>query len=489
MTIRIPTTPRPVVPPTIPTPVPVPTPTKAQLRLAEKQLKLAGFNPGKLDGVATPAFTAALKGFQAAWGIAPTGQLDAVSLKRLQHTAGRIHAHAKKKDGFVSVGQKSGGIETLEKRLKKLGYDVGKVDGVYDRQLAKASKAFRADQSELKNNISGFGNAAQKVLKKELAAISHAPERRRLAPTAAQTRLDRATAALVSRGPVAEGATGGAVANIQKHLKAAGFDPQHVGGKFDERTEAMVKQFQVKSKLPVTGTVDGRTWKALQKSFILSKKPAAPAQALNERSGAVKASEKLLKKLGFNPGKIDGLFDKNTLRAVRAYEKKRHLEVDGKIGTNQLEKMKKDFKAQNNWRTKVIENARRHLGFHERGENGNPFSTFFGRPPEAWCADFVSYCYTKAGKKLNEPWTPALLAKLHANGTYTRNNPKPGDIIMFDWQPGSGPTAQHTGIVEKVFRRNGRLMVQTIEGNSGDAVRRNTYAVGDSRIAGFGNMH
>ena len=486
MTIRHlpPTQPRPL-PPTIP----LPQPTRGQLKLAEKQLKLAGFNPGKLDGLVTPAFTAALKTFQQAWGLPPTGQLDPATRAKLQHTAERIHAHAKKKDGFVSVGQKSGGIETIEKRLKKLGYDVGKVDGVYDRQLGVAAKAFRADQKELKNDIAGLGNPAQKVLKAEVAKLAHAPERRRLAPTAAQTRLDRATANLVAQGPVAQGARGGAVANLQKHLKAAGFDPKHTTGVFDERTAAMVKAFQSKSKLPVTGTVDGRTWKALQKSFILSKKAAAPAQALNERSGAVKASEKLLKKLGFNPGKVDGLFDKKTLRAVRAYEKKRHLEVDGKIGTNQLAKMHKDVKAQNNWRNRVIENARRHLGFHERGENGNPFSAFFGRGPEAWCADFVSYCYTKAGKKLNQSYTPTLLSMLKQNGTYTRNNPKPGDIIMFDWHPGTGPTAEHTGIVEKVFRRNGRLYVQTIEGNSGDAVRRNTYAVGDSRIAGFGNMH
>jgi hypothetical protein len=30
--------------------------------------------------------------------------------------------------------------------------------------------------------------------------------------------------------------------------------------------------------------------------------------------------------------------------------------------------------------------------------------------------------------------------------------------------------------------------VQTIEGNSSDSVRRNTYAVGDARIAGFGTV-
>lgn len=486
----------PITPPARPTVRPAatpPLPTKSQLKQAEVQLKTAGFNPGKVDGVPTAAFSNALKEFQAAWGLPATGTLDAATQRKLADTAQRVKAH--KKDGFVSIGQKSKDIGAIEKRLKKLGYDVGKGDGVYDRQLSNAVVAFRKDQKELPQGLRGMGQLAQKTLKKEVAALAHAPERRRLAPTKNQTRLDRATAQAVSATRptgvpgVQLGDRGAAVKNVQAHLRAAGFDPKSTGGAFDERTAAMVKQFQGKSNLPATGIVDARTWKALQKSFILSKKPASPAQALNERSGAVKASEKLLKKLGFNPGKIDGLFDRKTLGAVRAYEKKRHLTVDGKISAGELARIQKDVKSQNDWRNRVLDIARRHLGFHEGPGNSNPFSRFFGRGPEAWCADFVSYCYSKAGKKLNQSYTPTLLSMLHQNGSYTRNNPKPGDIVMFDWHPGTGPTAEHTGLVEKVFRRNGRLYIQTIEGNSSDSVRRNTYAVGDSRIAGFGNMH
>lgn len=471
---------RPVVPPPT-TPVP-PTSTPAQLKAAEKMLTRAGFKPGAIDGKVTPAFTKALKEFQASLGLTATGALDTRTTAKLTQVDKRVRSH--KDDLFVAVGQKSSSIQVLERRLNKLGYSTGKADGIYSRDTEKAVQAFRKDQKELTDGHKWLGKTARKSLKAEVNKLAHAPERRRLAPTKAQTRLDKATA--LACGRLQEGSSGAAVKNMQAHLKAAGFDPKHVNGKFDERTEAALKAFQAKSKLPVTGALDKRTWASLKKSFILSSKPADPAQKLGERSGAVKASEKLLKKLGFNPGRIDGLFDARTQKAVKAYEKKAKLSQDGAIGTNQLAKMKKDAKG--DYRDKVLETARRFMGFHEQGENGNPFSKFFGRPPEAWCADFVSYCYTKAGKPLNEPWTPALLAKLKANGTHNRNNPKPGDIIMFDWQPGSGPTAQHTGLVEKVFRKNGRLMVQTIEGNSGDAVRRLTYAVGDPRIAGFGTI-
>ena len=62
------------------------------------------------------------------------------------------------------------------------------------------------------------------------------------------------------------------------------------------------------------------------------------------------------------------------------------------------------------------------------------------------------------------------------SGKYT---PKPGDAILFDWE-GDG-TSDHIGIVEAV--KNGK--VYTIEGNSSDSVKRNSYSLGDSDIDGY----
>lgn len=481
---------RPVVSPTTPVPTPVPSP--AAVREAEKLLKKAGFHPGTVDGQVSPAFTDSLKQFQKAWGLPETGLPDAKTLSRLRETGHRIDVHAKKHDGHLSIGQKSGGVKAAEQRLRALGYAPGKVDGVFGRDTAAAVKAFRADQKELKNGVGSLGNASRKLLKQEVAGLNHAAERRRLAPTKAQSKADALTNTAVrahhSDGSIGlgVGSTGAAVKNVQRHLAAAGFHPKHQNGKFDERTEAALRAFQKHSHLDVTGRVDAKTWKALKSSMILTKSKASPAQALSERSGAVKGTEQLLEKAGFHPGKVDGFFDKKTQAAVKAFEKKYHFNGDGKLGSKELAKLKDAAKG--DYRQKVLDTARKYLGYHEGAGNSNPFSKYFGRGPEAWCADFVSFCYSKAGKKLNEPWTPALLAKLKSNGTYTRNHPKPGDIIMFDWHPGSGPTAEHTGLVEKVFRKNGQLYVQTIEGNSSDMVRRNTYPVSSSVIAGFGTI-
>ena len=64
------------------------------------------------------------------------------------------------------------------------------------------------------------------------------------------------------------------------------------------------------------------------------------------------------------------------------------------------------------------------------------------------------------------------------------STPKAGDIITFNWDKDTQPNdgwADHIGIVEKV--ENG--IIHTIEGNSNDEVKRNTYRIGHGNIRGF----
>ena len=109
-----------------------------------------------------------------------------------------------------------------------------------------------------------------------------------------------------------------------------------------------------------------------------------------------------------------------------------------------------------------------------------------------WCACFVSWCadqsgYIEAGvipkfsacASQGIPW-------FQERGLWRDNSyePKAGDLIFFDWDKegeGQDGVADHVGIVEKV--ENGR--VYTIEGNSGNAVRQNSYLIGDYEIIGY----
>lgn len=105
-----------------------------------------------------------------------------------------------------------------------------------------------------------------------------------------------------------------------------------------------------------------------------------------------------------------------------------------------------------------------------------------------WCAAFAMNMLKDHGvldvsgcSNINYCPTITSWAKkegIWANRSYT---PQAGDAILFDWN-GNG-TAQHIGIVEKVA--NGK--VYTIEGNSSDSVKRNSYSLSSGKILGYIN--
>jgi peptidoglycan hydrolase-like protein with peptidoglycan-binding domain len=331
----------------------------------ERALQVAGFDPGTKDNKFTAETARAVREFQSAWGLPATGKLDQKTLSKLDHTVGRARQHGSgcpdcNKPGFqgtVGVGQKNLDVFAAEQRMKKLGYDTGKVDGVFDQKTAAAVKEFKKDQPELeKSKSSLLGKKAFESLARESAELNHAPYRQRVTKDVAQRRrVDTATAEAAkkqnadgTRG-IGEGSSKKWVQNVQSHLKSAGFDPQRTDGVWDERTANALKTFQKKSGLEETERVGSRTWAKLSKSVFFAKGGTSPAQSLGERSAAVLQSEKLLKKIGYKNVIADGVFDKATQKASRAFEKRfRGTGKDGSIGQGQLERMKVVARAKQN---------------------------------------------------------------------------------------------------------------------------------------------
>ena len=126
---------------------------------------------------------------------------------------------------------------------------------------------------------------------------------------------------------------------------------------------------------------------------------------------------------------------------------------------------------------------------------GQPYWSWYGFNSRVeWCACFVSWCANECGY-LDAGVIPKTAGCITGSnwfkdrGLWQDNSyePRPGDIIYFDWdnKGSSGPQdglADHVGIVEKV--ENG--MVYTVEGNSGDSCRENRYAIGHYEIYGYG---
>lgn len=132
----------------------------------------------------------------------------------------------------------------------------------------------------------------------------------------------------------------------------------------------------------------------------------------------------------------------------------------------------------------IVEVALTQLG----NEGGQPYWSWYGFGGRVeWCACFASWCADQCGY-LESGIVPKFslcsdgVSWFKGKGQWQDKNyePQAGDLIFFDW--GSDGSIDHVGIVEKC--ENGT--VYTVEGNSGDACKQQSYPVGSGSIYGYG---
>lgn len=148
---------------------------------------------------------------------------------------------------------------------------------------------------------------------------------------------------------------------------------------------------------------------------------------------------------------------------------------------------------------KVVDLAISQVGYTETGTNITKYASYIDKnypnfyntkkQGAEWCDVFVDYLFlynfgeSNAEAMLYQPKKSAGAGcKFSANYYKAKNawytSPKRGDQVFF-YVKG---TIGHTGIVTSVSGG----VVTTVEGNKGNAVKKCTYKVGDSSIAGYG---
>ena len=121
---------------------------------------------------------------------------------------------------------------------------------------------------------------------------------------------------------------------------------------------------------------------------------------------------------------------------------------------------------------------------------GEPYWSWYGFGSRVeWCACFVSWCAGQCGLLENGVIPKFASCGAGVNWFQSRGQwldgsatPEPGMVIFFKWYGSDSLIADHVGIVERV--EDGR--VYTIEGNSNNMVRQNSYPVGYGEIKGYG---
>lgn len=176
-----------------------------------------------------------------------------------------------------------------------------------------------------------------------------------------------------------------------------------------------------------------------------------------------------------------------------------------------------DVKLTGKWNEDVISIAESQLGYQESKanyevqEDGKTtkgytrYGDWYGVPYGDWCAMFCSFCMNYAGvnkkaipfESCCQDWIKTLKQEkyklYHKAGKYS---PEPGDLVFFDWDSYDAEhlekrEADHVGIVAELIcdqETKEITKIKTIEGNSGNTVRYNTYDITNSEILGYGEM-
>lgn len=235
----------------------------------------------------------------------------------------------------IKSGSKGQQVETLQVRLKELGYYLGEVSGTCDKATVTAIKDFQTKHSikstgevdlETENALYGATAMAASVV------ITPTP-----APTVAPP-----------KGNVRQGDKGADAKAVQQRLKDLGYYTGKVNGTFDAASVKALKDFQKKSNLSddgVCGTVTrailfGETALYAKATAIpIAPSTAAPLTPENtviikagSRGNAVLELQKRLTELGYYSSRQDGVYLEDDISAVRAFQKANGLTVDGKAG-------------------------------------------------------------------------------------------------------------------------------------------------------------
>ena len=237
----------------------------------------------------------------------------------------------------LEKGSTGSAVRDLQTKLKKLGFYTATVDGAFGETTEKAVKAFQK-----KYNLTADGVAGTATLKKLNSLYSAATK---------TSDSSSSSSASTDDGKMRIGSTGSAVKQVQTLLKQLGFYSGSIDGNFGSGTYKAVVAFQKKYGLTVDGVVGSATLKKLQNASSSSSSSSSSTAKNDDRleNGAigtkVKTLQTNLKKLGFYTASVDGSFGTATENAVRAFQKKYGLTVDGVAGSATLAKIEEALKS------------------------------------------------------------------------------------------------------------------------------------------------
>ena len=342
------------------TPTAVPTATSSSLRNGsqgdavrelQRKLKKLGFYSGSIDGDFGPGTEAAVKRFQAQYGLTADGVAGSRTIAVLdsaQATASPTDTPTPKptaapnynENTRLQNGDSGTLVRKVQDRLIELGYLAGEANGKYNNATEAAVRAFQKRHTKVSDGVAG---------KETLDALFSAKAKK------------TSTASGMVGITLRYGDNNADVKVIQTRLKSLGYYAGPVNGNFGPQTQEAVQTFQSLNGLKSDGVAGGATLEKMFASDALTYRQAKgtatpkptptptprPTDAPTYKSdtflkvGAqgplVKQMQIRLIELGYLAGEPDGKFNNGTLLALMSFQKRHINYSDGVAGTETLD--------------------------------------------------------------------------------------------------------------------------------------------------------
>ena len=142
--------------------------------------------------------------------------------------------------------------------------------------------------------------------------------------------------------PLGPGAQGEAVRDVQQRLGALGYGVDDVdGGTYGPMTEEAVRAFQQSRRLRIDGICGPDTWNALVEAgyrlgdrFLYHRTPMLRGDDVSQLQSDLGA-------LGFDAGRVDGIFGPDSARALQEFQRNSGLTADGICGPDTVSALRR----------------------------------------------------------------------------------------------------------------------------------------------------
>ncbi|MDH3230559.1 MAG: peptidoglycan-binding protein [Alphaproteobacteria bacterium] len=279
------------------------------VKSVQNALAARGYDVGQINGYAGSKTTSAIRRYQKNVGLPVDGTASRALLRHMNRET----------------------VRALQLGLAARGYDPGAADGLVGRKTVRAIRLYQS-QSGLKVDGKPTQALANHMKRETVAAVQRMLAERDYDPGPADGFSGRKTRAAIrdyqaAAGLKVDGKATDALADhmvretvrsVQRMLAVLGYDAGIIDGLTGEKTTTAIREYQEQAGLEIDGE---------------------PSQKLLDHltRETVKSAQRMLAARGYDPGPTDGYPGRKTTTAIRDYQTRAGLPVDGKVSLILLE--------------------------------------------------------------------------------------------------------------------------------------------------------